>query len=224
MGLVLPNYTHATDAADFSPKQSLFLVILSLATYGLFLMIQTVRHRGHFTELGKEPAREGEPVEDDGHSVAYHALLLIAYLAPVVVLADKLAVPVDHAIANLGVPAALGGFLVALLVASPEALGAVRAALQNRMQRAINIVLGSALATISLTIPAVLLVSLYLHKPLLLGLEPEDTLMLLTTLLVCGLTFSSGRTNVLLGAVHLLLFLIYVMLIFDVHQPGAGAG
>lgn len=218
MGLVLPNYTLSTDTPDFSPPQSVFLVVLSLATYGLFLMIQTVRHRGDFTEPEASGSPAAEIVESDRRGVGYHALMLIAYLVPVVVLADLLAIPVDHGIANLGIPAALGGFLVALLVCSPEAMSSVSAALQNRMQRAINIVLGSALATISLTLPAVLMVSLYFGETVILGLEPEETLMLLTTLLVSGLTFASGHTSILLGAVHLLLFLVYVMLIFDLHH------
>ncbi len=130
-------------------------------------------------------------------------------------LSKKLALPIDHGITVLGAPPALGGFMVAVLVLSPEGLGAIHAALANQLQRAVNIFLGSALATISLTIPAVLVIGLVTGEPVVLGLEPEEAVMLIATLMVSIVTFGSGRTNVLLGAVHLLLFFTYFMLIFD---------
>jgi Ca2+:H+ antiporter len=132
-----------------------------------------------------------------------------------VVLSKKLAVPINLGITVLGAPPALGGFIVAVLVLSPEGLGAIHAALENQLQRAVNIFLGSALATISLTIPAVLVIGLVTGEPVILGLEPEESVMLVLTLMVSIITFGSGRTNVLLGAVHLLLFFTYFMLIFD---------
>ena len=131
------------------------------------------------------------------------------------VLAKSLAYPIDHGIQVLGLPHALGGFLVAVLILSPEALSATRAALSNQLQRSINILLGSALATISLTIPAVLVIGMVTGEHVVLGLTGEETVMLMVTLLVCILTFASGKTNVLQGAVHILLFLAYIMLIFD---------
>ena len=131
------------------------------------------------------------------------------------VLAKKLAFPIDHGIEVLGFPYALGGFLVAVLILSPEALSAARAALSNQLQRSINILLGSVLATISLTIPAVLAIGIVSGERIALGLDGEETVMLIVTLLVSTLTFASGKTNVLQGAVHILLFLAYIMLIFD---------
>ena len=134
---------------------------------------------------------------------------------PLVVLAKQLAYPIDHGIEVLGFPHALGGFIVAILVLSPEALSAGRAALNNQLQRSVNLFLGSVLATISLTIPAVLIIGMLSGEHIVLGLTGEETVMLVVTLLVSMLTFSSGRTNVLQGAVHILLFLAYIMLIFD---------
>ena len=158
---------------------------------------------------------------DDEHAVLnlrsspFHATMLVLYLLPLIVLAKKLAYPIDHGIEELGLPHALGGFIVAVLILSPEALGAGRAALRNQLQRSINIFLGSVLATISLTIPAVLVIGMITGKHVVLGLTGEETVMLVVTLLVSILTFASGRTNVLQGAVHILLFLAYFMLIFD---------
>jgi Ca2+:H+ antiporter len=141
--------------------------------------------------------------------------LLVLYLLPLVVLAEKIALPIDHGIEVLHAPLALGGFLVAALILSPESLSATRAALANDLQRSINILLGSVLASIGLTIPAVLTIGLITGKTVILGLDPADSLLLVLTLAVCALTFTSNRTNVLLGAVHLLLFLAYMMLIFE---------
>ena len=126
-----------------------------------------------------------------------------------------MAILVDHGIEVLGAPQALGGFLVAILVLSPEAMAAGRAALANQLQRTMNITLGSALSTIGLTIPAVLGISLVTGETVELGLEPAEIFLLLFTLLVAMVNFSNERTNVLHGFVHLVLFATYVVLIFD---------
>ena len=218
LGLVLPKYTHSTQDPTFSTDQAIFMVLLSVGIYAVFLGIQTVRHRGHFTQ----PVTDGDDAADShGHaalearSSAFHALMLVLYLAPMVLLAKNLASPINYGIEVLTLPEALGGFVVAVLVLSPEAMSAARAALSNALQRSINILLGSALATISLTIPAVLLIGLVSGENVVLGLDDEESLMLIVTLLVSMLTFAGGRTNVLQGAVHILLFFAYIMLIFD---------
>jgi Ca2+:H+ antiporter len=189
--------------------------MMSIGIYGLFLVIQNWRHREYFVRpaAGEEPASHADSIETN--SITYHALLLGMYLLPVVVLAEEIAVPIDHGIAVLHAPVALGGFLVAALILSPESLSATRAALANDLQRSINILLGSVLASIGLTIPAVLTIGLVTGKTIILGLDPVDSLLLVLTLAVCALTFTSNRTNVLLGAVHLLLFFAYLMLIFE---------
>ena len=218
--LILPNYTQSTSGPTLSTGQEIFVAVSSLILYGIFLAVQTVRHRSYFIapNLSNDPSR---PDFEDEHPglvlmpVSVHGTLLLAYLLPIVLLSKQLAYPIDIAITRFGAPVALGGFLVAILVLSPEVLSATRAALANRLQRSVNIFLGSVAATIALTVPAVLTITLLSDQTIDLGLNGVDSVLLLLTLGVCILTFGSGRTNVLQGAVHLLLFGAYVMLIFD---------
>jgi Ca2+:H+ antiporter len=142
-------------------------------------------------------------------------VLLAAYMLPVVYLAEQLAQPVDYLIEAARAPVALGGLLIATLVATPEAIGAVRAAKANHLQRSVNISLGSVLATIGLTVPTMLVISHLTGKRIVLGLEHANLVLLPLTLVVSVITFASGRTNILQGAVHLLLFASYVLLIFQ---------
>lgn len=218
IGLVLPNFTKSTPDATLSPFQSVFISLMAVATYGIFLWIQNLRHREYFlppeTGDGDEPAHHDHDFEI--FSIPYHAVFLLSYLVPLVILSKQIAVPIDHGISVMGAPATLGGFLVASLILAPESLTATRAAINNDLQRSINILLGSVLASISLTIPAVLTIGLVTGKTVVLGLNAVDTILLVLTLGVSSLTFNNARTNILLGAVHLLLFCAYVMLIFDV--------
>jgi Ca2+:H+ antiporter len=216
LGLVLPNFTEASPGPTLSAFQSVFMVVMSIAIYIVFLIIQNWRHRDYFVKpaVGETIAAVAAP-HGETYSLTYHATLLLMYLLPVVVLAEEIAVPIDHGIEVLHAPAALGGFLVAALILSPESLSATRAALANDLQRSINILLGSVLASIGLTIPAVLTIGLVTGKTVVLGLDPANSVLLVLTLAVCGLTFTSNRTNVLMGAVHLLLFLAYLMLLFE---------
>src|SRR5262249_36674539 len=180
----------------------------------VFLAIQNLRHRDYFIL-----PQDGDATEEDfhpaGRSNAYHIVALFAYLLPLVVLSKQLAIPINYGISVLHPPPALGGFLVAVLILSPESLSATRAALKNQLQRSVNILLGSVLATISLTIPFVLLIGRITSQTIVLGLDSVDATLLLLTLALSTLTFASARTNVLLGAVHLLLFLAYLMLMFE---------
>jgi Ca2+:H+ antiporter len=216
LGLVLPTLTTTTPGPTLSPFQATFLIVMSVGLYGVFLAIQNVRHRDYFS-APDAPAADATHHEAHGEvrSVAYHAPLLLAYLLPLVFLSKQEAVPLDYGIRVWHAPPALGGFLVAALILSPESLGATRAALANQLQRSVNILLGSVLATISLTIPAVLTIGFLTGRSIVLGLDAVDTTLLLLTLGVSTMTFASARTNVLLGAVHLLLFLAYLMLIFE---------
>jgi Ca2+:H+ antiporter len=214
LGLVLPSFTTTTLGPTLAPSQQGFLVFASLTLYGIFLVIQTVRHRSYFQEDGhRAPRHAAGSQHAAGRPSAWHALGIVAALLPVILLAEALAVHVDHAIEALRQPAALGGVLIATLILAPEALGAMRAAWTDRLQRAINICLGSALATISLTVPAVLLIGLMSGRAVELGLGPLAIVLLALTCLVNLITFASGHTNVLQGAVHLVLFLSYVFLI-----------
>lgn len=215
LSMVLPNFTISTPEPTLNGFQTLFLILTSSALYGIFLVIQTSRHSGYFTIQG-----EDDSVNNDDHHglvlrpIPFHFLLLAAYLIPVVLMAKKLAIPLNYGIEQLGAPVALGGFVVAALVLTPEALGAVGAALHDRLQRSVNILLGSVLATIGLTVPAVLTIGLATGKKVELGLQGADMTMLLLTLVVAIVTFSSDRTNVLQGSIHLVLFFAYLMLIF----------
>lgn len=214
--MVLPNFTTAAPGPTLSPAQAVFFIVISVGLYGVFLAIQNLRHRAYFMAPESPDVADVQPAAGPGfRSVPYHALLLVAYMLPLVILAKQLAVPIDLGISMLRAPVALGGFLVAVVVLSPESMGAVRAALANELQRSVNILLGSVLATISLTIPAVLVIGFVADRTIVLGLDAANMVLLVLTLGVSTLTFASPRTNVLLGAVHMLLFLAYLMLMFE---------
>jgi Ca2+:H+ antiporter len=219
LSLILPTFTTSSPGPTLSPFQAIFHIVMSVGLYGVFLAIQNLRHRNYFVSTDPDEAAAGPPHaegEDFGrHTVSYHTLLLLMYLAPVIILSKQMAVPINFAIREWHLPSALGGLLVAVLILAPESLGAARAALANQLQRSVNVLLGSVLATISLTIPAVLTIGFLTNKTIILGLGPVDMTMLLLTLGVSTLTFGRSRTNVLVGIVHLLLFLAYLMLIFE---------
>jgi Ca2+:H+ antiporter len=218
LGLVLPNFTVSSPGPTFSRLHASFLIIMSIGLYSVFLAIQNMRHRDYFI-AGPLEALENDalnpPAAHKGRSAAYHAPLLLAYLLPVVLLAEKMALPINHGIEVLHAPPALSGMLVSVLVLCPESLSAARAALANQLQRSVNLLLGSVLASIGLTIPAVLTIGLLTGRTVVLGLDAADMILLVLTLGMSVLTFVSARTNVLLGAVHLLLFLAYLMLVFE---------
>ena len=141
--------------------------------------------------------------------------MLAAYMAAVVYLVEQFGPPVDYLLETLQAPAPLGAIFIALLVSTPESIDAVKAALDNQMQRAVNIFLGSVLATIGLTIPSVLVVNHLIDRPTVLGVEHTDLVLLILTLALSIITFTSGRTNMLQGVVHLLLFAAYILFIFQ---------
>ncbi|MBP8116755.1 MAG: calcium:proton antiporter [Nitrospira sp.] len=220
LGLVLPNFTISSPGPTFSPHQSIFLIVMSLGLYGVFLAIQNLRHRDYFVAPRSQGKRKtvllhDEPEPAPKTPVWHHTLLLMAYLLPLVILSEHVATPIDYTLRLWNAPHTLGGVLVAGLVLAPESLGAVRAALANQLQRSVNILLGSVLASISLTIPAVLAIGFFTDSTIILGIDTVDTILLVLTFVVSMLTFAVRRTNVLLGAVHLLLFLAYLMLIFE---------
>lgn len=212
--LVMPNYTLTTPGPLLSSLQEIGLAVLCLGLYGVFLALQTGRHRGYFT-LGDENEAGDPPRSTAKGSTSKSALLLIAYLVSIVFLVHQLAMPIDYAIETLAAPVALGGLVLAVLVATPEAIGAIRAARQNRLQRSVNIFLGSVLSTIGLTVPTMLAISWLIGRNIILGVENTSFVLLLLTLAVSVITFSSGRTNLLQGAVHVVLFLAFLMLIFE---------
>ena len=214
LGLVLPNFTTSTSGPTFSTEQEIFLVAVSLLLYAIFLLIQTLRHRGYFLDL-KETATKDSPHHlPHVRSTGFHALMLLLYLVTVIFLAEKFAIPLDNSIEKFGMPQAFGGAIIAALVLSPEGLGGIAASLHNQLQRSINILFGSVLATIGLTIPAVLIIGMFTKRPVALGLQGGNLPLVLLTLAVSVVTFTSRKTNVLQGCVHLLLFAVFVLLIF----------
>jgi len=214
LGLILPNFTRATPGPVLSKFQMVFLSLMSVGIYAVFLLVQNRRHRGFFV-LPEETGDATGPEVHSSRPTLYHAVMLGLYGLPLVLLAKQMAAPLDAMVLKLHAPLALGGFIMALLVLAPESIAAIRAALANRLQRSVNVLLGSVLASIGLTIPLVITVSLVTGRTLVLGLDNTDTVMLLVTLVTSILTFSLPRTNILPGCVHLLLFGAYLMLLFD---------
>ncbi len=218
--LIIPNYTKTAPDPSHAPMKALLFAVITVLFYIVFLVIQTLRHRAFFAEPegnGQHEMLDEEPKPHRPHSgsLGFHVAMLLLTLLPVVLLSEYLAIIVDFGIEDLDLPDALGGILIAILVLSPEGLTAFHAALVNHLQRAVNVCLGSALATIGLTIPAVLTIGLITGCEVHLGLDEVQTVLLILTLFVSALTFGGVRTNVLQGTVHLLLFIVYVALIFS---------
>jgi Ca2+:H+ antiporter len=207
--LVLPNYTLTTAGPLYSAAQLGFVSLVTLLLYGVFLYTQTIRHRDYFIR----GEIEGGPATGHTAPAVSIGLLLLSLLA-VVLLAKTFSLVVDAAAAMLGAPPAFAGILVAALILLPESIAAIDAARRNDLQKSINLALGSSLATIGLTIPAVAVAATALGKPLVLGLSTRETVLLAMTVLVSMLTFGTGRTNLLFGLIHLVLFAVYVFFVF----------
>jgi Ca2+:H+ antiporter len=215
--LIIPNYTKTEPDPSQAPMKALLFASITVLFYIVFVIIQTLRHRAFFAEPSHAQRRDGDMVHggNDNGSLSFHVAMLLLTLLPIVLLSEFLAIIVDFGIEDLGMPVPLGGVMIAILVLSPEGLTAFHAALVNHLQRAVNVCLGSALATIGLTIPAVLIIGLITGFEVHLGLDEVQTVLLILTLFVSGLTFGGVRTNVLQGTVHILLFIVYVALIFS---------
>ncbi len=218
MSLILPKFTVSTSDASLNNTQSELFAVITIVLYATFLAMQTRRHRSFFVQPLAENASEGD-VKHHSHgeanSILFHAVLLVGILVPIVLLSKKMALLANFAVGTWQLPAALGGVLIASLVLAPEALAAFHSARENYLQRAVNICLGSALATIGLTVPAALAISVFINQPIQLGVTNTDLTLLLLTMFVSALTFGGGRTNMLQGAVHLVIFVVYIVLIFD---------
>lgn len=208
--LVLPNYTLHAAGPSFSAAQLAFVAVVSLLLYMTFLFVQTVRHRGDFLGVDIETGHINAPPSNRATLIA--AVLLLVGLVAVVALAKSLAPTLDKLVVELGAPPAAAGVVIAALVMLPEGLSAIRATRANRLQIALNLALGSALATISLTIPGVALASFIFDEPLVLGIGPEDIVLLTLTLLISSITLVTGRATILQGAVHLTIFAVFLLL------------
>jgi Ca2+:H+ antiporter len=208
--MVVPNFTVGTPGPAFGTSQLIFAAIISLVLYGSFVFVQTLRHRDYFLPLeGGDEAHASPP----STSVALASLgLLLVSLVAIVGLAKALTPALESVIESLGAPKAVVGVAIAMLVLMPESLAALRSARANRLQTSLNLALGSALASIGLTIPAVAAVSIMLGQQLDLGLTAKEIVLLALTLLVCVITLGTGRTTVLQGVVHLVIFAAFLFL------------
>ena len=191
-----------------STSQLIFAGAVSLVLFGAFIFVQTVRHRDYFLPL--EADDEEAHASCSNQAAATSAAMLVASLVAVVGLAKSLTPMVEAGIDWLGVPKAVVGIVIAAVVLLPECLAAGRAAQANRLQTSLNLALGSVLAAIGLTIPAVALVPIIIGQPLELGLGEKDQTLLVLTLIVSVITLGTGRTTVLQGIVHLVIFVAFL--------------
>ena len=210
ISLVLPNYTLTIPGPFYSALQLGFVSTVTILLYGVFLYTQTVRHRDYFIVETNEVAVSMAT----SRTLVISILLLIASLVAVVLLAKSFSVVVDVVADAIGAPPAFAGIVVALLVLLPESVAAIAAARKNELQKSINLALGSSLATIGLTIPAVAVAAYVLDKSLVLGLASREVVLLAMTLILSMLTFGTGRTNMLFGVVHILVFAVFLLLVF----------
>jgi Ca2+:H+ antiporter len=208
--MVLPNFAETVPGPTYSSSQLVYVAIVSLVLYATFIFVQTIRHRDYFLEAADDDHDPGE--RPTAAVVAASLVLLLVSLASVVLLAKRLSYPLDKAVQTAGLPRAVVGVVIAAVVLLPEGIASVRAALINRLQNSINLVLGSALASIGLTIPVVAAVSLLLDRRLTLGLAPQSMVLLVLTLFVGTLTLGTGRTTLLHGVIHLGIFGTFLLL------------
>jgi Ca2+:H+ antiporter len=215
LSLVLPNFTTSRPGPQFSPTQLAFAAVTSLALYALFVTVQTRRHRDYFLPI----TTAGEVIDAEQHvdpptrraALTSLGLLLLALIG-VVGLAKGVSPAIEKAVGDLGLPQAVVGVAIALLVLLPETIAAVRAAARDRVQTSLNLGIGSAMASIGLTIPAIAIAMIWLPGPLLLGLGGTQMILLALTVVVGTLTIVPGRANVLQGGIHLALLGVFLFL------------
>jgi Ca2+:H+ antiporter len=209
--LILPNTTTTVAGPIYSASQLVLIAAASLAIYGAFVLVQTVRHRDYFLPQGQAASDAEAHAEPPSTRVAvYGGALLVACLGVVVLLAKALSPSIEAAVAAAGAPKAVVGIIIAAIVLLPESLAALKAARFDRLQTSLNLALGSALATIGLTIPVVAMTALVTGWTLVLGLDLKGTVLLALTFLVATLSLGTGRTTVLQGIVHLVIFAVYL--------------
>ena len=230
LSLVLPTFTTSAPGPQFSPAQLAFAGVVSLVMYGVFVFVQTVRHRDYFLPVSSgtpsvqrhrdvDDALTAVDEDDEEHAAAPSSKvallslgLLFVCLVSVVGLAKTVSPKLESAVESAGAPVAVVGVVIALLVLLPETVAAVRAALRNRLQTSVNLALGSALASIGLTIPAIAIASIWLSGPLVLGLGGTEMVLFALTVVTSMLTLATGRATLLQGAVHLMVFSAFLFL------------
>lgn len=197
------------------PAFETFLIIASILLYTFFLRMQSKEHNYYFRFKDIQTGlTDNDSHVQKGKSTAYHIIMLLLTIAVISFLAEYLSITVDDAITKLSLPAGIASLIISIIIVSPEGLTALRAGLSNDMQRVINISLGSALSTISLTIPAVLLVGFIFKRDVILGITPVQGVLIIISMLVGMLSYKDGETNALQGFIHLILFITFVFIIF----------
>lgn len=216
--LILPNYTKTSAGPTLGPAQAFFVGAICVCAYSLFLILQTTRHKSMFIEKSQlSELHTGNSLHANEKKSILKILGATAGLTisiiPITLLGEHMGEFVNSSIVKMGAPTAIGGLMVTVLVLAPEGLSAIRAALANHMQRAVNICLGSTLSTIALTVPSILIAAGIHHHDILLGIDGVNQTLLYATLLVSIITFVSGKSNMLQGVVHLMLFATYLFFI-----------
>jgi Ca2+:H+ antiporter len=206
--LVFPNYTVTTPGPYYSSSQLLLIGSVTLVIYGTFIFTQTIGHRQYFLQDDDQSGHHSAPPSNT--VMAWSSILLLLCLVAVVLLAKKLAPSLEAAVTHLGAPDALVGVIIAAIVLLPEATAALRAARANRLQTSLNLALGSALASIGLTIPTVSFLSLYSNTHLRLGIDSKSSLLLMLSLFIAVMALRTGRTIILHGVVLLTVFVVYL--------------
>lgn len=210
--MVLPNYTTTTPGPVYSSSQLIFIAVISVVLYGTFVLVQTVRHRDYFLPEKAVDNEEVHAAPPAGNLAWHSGGLLLACLASVVLLAKSLSPALEAAVLAMGAPKALVGIIIAAVVLLPEGIAAYQAARANRLQTSLNLALGSALASIGLTIPAVAIVSLMNGWTLSLGIDIKSTVLLLLSVIVATISLGNGRTTIMQGTVHLVIFAVYLFI------------
>ena len=212
--MVLPGFTVSAAGLAYTGTQLGFVAVVSLLLYAAFVVTQTGRHRDFFLPVPAEPDRpvpaEAHADPPTGRESLVSAGLLVLSLVSVVGLAKLLSPTIESVVAGLGFPYTVVGVVIALLVLAPESIAAVRNARRDRVQISLNLALGSAMASIGLTIPAVAVASWWIEGPLTLGLEPLQIVLLAITVALSTLTLAQGRATVLQGVVHLSVLAAYL--------------
>ena len=211
LALVIPNFSRTTTEANFSTTVNVVLSVVALGVYAVFLTAQMGRYSNLYTE------RESLVIHDDGDQEADEqgltlwkaATLLVVGLLVVCLIAESMGQLIETGITDLGLPSSLAGVLVAILILAPEALNAVQAASQGEVQRSINTLYGSVVATVSLTVPAVLVLGVITNTDVILGLEPFEMVLLALTLI---LSYPHARLTGIEGLMKLVIFLFWILL------------
>lgn len=207
--LILPNFTTSIPGPFYSGKQLAFVAIVSLVLYGTFLAMQNIRHKDHFVaiEEGGHTDHLGKP---SNQITLISGLMLLVALSAVVLLAEALAPEIEESVVAAGAPKSIVGIIIAMVVLLPEGIASLQAARKNKLQASLNLALGSALASIGLTIPTVAFVSIYKGLPLTMGIDTKSTVLFLLSLFVIMLSLKTGRTTLLQGMVLLVIFSVYL--------------